>query len=114
MMAEEMSEYSYAALVIGDDRDGAWFWCHTGHKNAKLSNSLVLDVIHNGSQIRYDYVARVGQVIGTGQIIHGLRLAGIGKIPKSVEESGYNRIIEKFLRSGDYRTLPEFYFKENV
>jgi len=113
-MAEEISEYSYAALVIGDDRDGAWFWCHTGHKIVKLSNALVLEVVNGGTQIRYDYAARLVRVMQTGQMIPNVRLAGIGKIPKDLEECGYNLIIEKFLRSGDYRTLPEFYFKENV
>lgn len=110
-MSEEMSSQTYAALCLGDDRTGTWLW-GTISKNARPNQTFYVDVINGFWQMKFDGVSRLATVCDTKQVVTGLRLAGFGKVPKSLmEDTGgnYNEIIAKFLRTGEYRRT-EFYY----
>lgn len=108
---EEKSSTVYAALCHGNDVEGTWLWCDTGMRVANTSKPFYADVINGGYQIKFDPKSRTMMVTATKQIVLGLRLAGLGHVPKAWLEStagDYNGIIEKFLRTGEYLTVEYF------
>lgn len=113
MAEEEKSIQSYAAFCYGDDSTGTWLWAEIG-KKVDTKKPFYADIENGAWQLKYDPVSRAGMVVATKQIITGLRLAGIGKVPKSWFEAvsegnwGYNHIIEKFLRTGEYQDVEYF------
>lgn len=111
MAEEEKSSSVYAALCYGTDKEGTWLWCDTGMRNADTSKPFYADVINGGYQVKYDPKSRTGIVTATKQIVLGLRLAGLGHVPKAwfeVTKGDYNDIIEKFLRTGEYLAVEYF------
>lgn len=110
MAEEEKSEGTYAAFCNGTDEDGTWLWCDVGH-NVIPSKPFYADVNNGAFQVKYEPAGRLMTVVATKQIVTGIRLAGIGHVPRDVfKQCGghYNDIIEYFLRSGFYRKVEYF------
>lgn len=110
---EEKSNCCYAAFCYGDDDNGTWLWCDVDTK-IDTKKPFYADVINDQWQLKYDPVSRVMTVVATKQVVMGVRLAGIGKVPKawfegvSASNWSYNHIIEKYLRTGEYQTVEYF------
>lgn len=110
MAEDEKSSMSYAAFCYGDDRTGNWLWCDVS-KKVDTKKPFYANVINGAWQLKYDPVSRIGTVVETKQIILGLRLAGIGKVPKewvSEFNGDWNHIIDEFLRTGEYQSVEYF------
>lgn len=108
-MSEELKPGIYVALCSGDDETGSWLWAYVdGRKMPDLNHPFYGEVINGFWQFRYDRSSRLLEVIKTKQIFLGIRLAGIGQVPKSWDTNDYNHIIETYLRSGAYRHLEHF------
>jgi len=113
MTDEPKSTSSYAAFCSGDDATGTWLWCEVNGK-IDTKKPFYADVENGNWQMKYDPVSRMMTVVATKQMVPGMRLAGIGKVPKAWFEAvsegnwNYNHIIEMFLRTGEYQTVEYF------
>jgi hypothetical protein len=113
MPEEEKSISTYAAFCHGDDATGTWLWCQVS-SSTDIEKPFYAYVENGRWQLKYDSVARMMTVVETKQMIPGMRLAGIGKVPKAWLESvprnewPGNNIIRSFLRTGEYRSVEYF------
>ena len=113
MSEEEKTEGCYAALCCGDDDTGSWLWCHVSSK-LDTKKPFYANVENGAWQLRYDPVSRLMTVVETKQVVMGVRLAGIGRVPMawfegtSWSNTPSNQIIEKYLRTGEYQTVEYF------
>lgn len=108
MSDEQKSLRHYAALCSGDDDNGTWLWCMIDRTIDAIRPFYA--VVENGDwELKYDPASRLMTVTATKQIVTGMRLAGIGNVPKHwIEDEDYNGIINKFLRTGEYQTVEYF------
>lgn len=105
---EKKSLQHYAALCQGADGTGTWLWAVID-RTINASHPFYGRTLNGEWEFKYDPAARLMTVSATKQIVTGMRLAGIGRVPRHwIEDEDYNGIIEKFLRTSEYQNVEYF------
>lgn len=93
-----------------DDETGSWFYGSVGNTLPKFRDEPFIVDLYFGKQVTYHPVGQFAVVVGSGQIITDLRLAGIGKLPHDwfTVTKTPSEFIKDFLKSGEYRMMLDF------